>query len=88
MWPVVPSINVQQLVVARVEPAILPWLRRSESKPMNDEGALTCRECGSVTSVPFGIMDELGGVHTCEVCRRDLHPEEELNSDEAPVVEV
>ncbi|AGC34384.1 Zn finger [Haloarcula virus HVTV-2] len=51
-------------------------------------GSLTCRKCGGVTRVSFGIMDELGGVHTCAVCERDLHPEAELNSDEAPVVDM
>jgi len=55
---------------------------------MRRDGSLTCRECGGVTSVPFGIMDELGGVHTCEVCERGLHPEAKLNSNEAPVVNV
>jgi len=54
----------------------------------SSKGHLTCSECGKTTSVPFGVMDEMGGVFTCEVCERDLHPEKELNSDEAPVVEV
>lgn len=54
---------------------------------MND-GSLTCRECGKTWSVPWTIMDELGGVDTCEVCERDLHPEQDLNDDSASVVSV
>lgn len=53
-----------------------------------NRGTLTCRECGKTWSVPWTVMDELGGVDTCEECERDLHPEHELNSDDAPVVNV
>jgi len=51
-------------------------------------GSLTCRDCGRIKRVPWTVMDELGGAFTCDVCEHDLHPEHELNNDDAPIVTV
>lgn len=50
-----------------------------------EESCIKCRECGTIKRVKWPVMDEYGGVFTCTVCERDLHPERLLNGDDPRV---